>query len=211
MATGDYYQINSRQTFTTTTLENVYFYESLDAGTSSDELAQLFIDDVLPSVRAVQSSEIVHVLVKVENLFNPSDFTQAVINFPGTFGAAVDALPPHDAISFTLRPSTKIVRPGGKRYAGLTEQSQDNGVIADAALVILLEALRFALIEILKDLATGLDDHYRPIIVKRILEGVEPDITYRLPENQGEAQHADVIQSDYSLFVRTQNSRRLGN
>jgi hypothetical protein len=156
-------------------IQNVYFYERVGAvGTASDLLAW-FASEFADVVKDVQSNELVHTLYKVENLGDVADFDE--FSEAGDVGAA--AFPVRnewDAYAFTLRPSTRAVRPGSKRIGGVFESDAKytNGVVTAADLLTALHALRLKMAAI----ADAALDTYTPVIIKRVLDGT----TYRLPE-----------------------------
>ena len=145
------------------------------------ELSASFIADLLPSILAVQCPQIVTTEIYTQTLEPAGSFLIQAVNTPGTYDPS-EMLPVFNALSYSLKPNSRATRPAGKRYAGIPETAQQDGVITLGAYLTRMETLRLALSEPL-----GNDpSFYYPVIVKRIKEEVpdtEPQqYTYRLPE-----------------------------
>lgn len=160
-------------------IQNDYFYEMSDSAGNAEDLLAIWITDFLPSIRGIQSSALVHSLIRVINLGDVADFFEdATAGVVGTRPGPVRN--EWDAFAFTLRPATRAVRPGSKRIGGVPEGDAEytNGVVTDTAMLILLQAARTQF----DDVLVGDDASYTPVIIKRVLDGT----TYRLPETDGE-------------------------
>jgi hypothetical protein len=179
---------------------NVYFYQRLDPAGDAADLLAVFVSDLAADVKAVQSNELVHRLYRVENLGDLADFDEySLAGDVGGQGAGVRN--EWDAWAYTLRPSTRAVRPGSKRIAGVPEGdgAYTNGVVVNAAMLILLQALRVQLSALL----VGTLAQYQPVIVKRVLDGT----TYRLPETTLELVAVPVSQALFNTKISHQVSR----
>lgn len=104
-------------------LENVYHYEKAAEGSpdqaSADELASWFDLTFLPIQAQIQTDQ-----VKFQNiLVQDIDVTVESVRIPATAQGQVllDPMPQWAALSFVLRGTTKVTRPGGKRLAGVPE------------------------------------------------------------------------------------------
>src|SRR5215218_10150250 len=92
-------------------LENVYHYLSIGSSGDAADLLAAWVGTVLPLVQAVQSNQLVHNLIKVENLGDVGDFDEYGVG--GTIGGiAAPIRNEWDTFNFTLRPSSRLVRPG---------------------------------------------------------------------------------------------------
>jgi hypothetical protein len=160
-------------------IENVYFFQRQGVAGNALDMAEAFDTVLRPSILATQSSALVHYLTRVTNLGDVADFTER--SSAGVVGGRAGAVRNEwDCWAYTLRPSSRAVRPGHKRIGGVPEGDAEytNGVVTDTSMLIILNGLRSAL---QSDVA-GADDTYTPIILKRILDG----LVYRLPETDGE-------------------------
>lgn len=180
MALSDVFKVTDKQRLPSgEPLENVYFYEQIGAAGNASDLLAAFVGDVLPLLKGVQSNQLVHNLIKVENIGDVGDFDE--YGAAGQIGAVGLAIRNEwDCYPFTLRPSSRAVRPGSKRIGGVYESdaSYTAGVVVDATLLTALHALRAQMGAILE----GALESYQPIILKRVLDGG----TYRLPITDGE-------------------------
>jgi len=180
MAISDVYQLTDIQTYGVEICENVYFFNKLSPDGTAEDLIQGFLTTYMPAIRQIQAQGIVHVELKCVNLGDLTDFADEPISLAGLAGAG-DTLPSFVSVGYTLKPNTRAVRPGSKRYTGILEAAVVNGVITEPTFVGNVEALRI----VLDDNAVGADSEYEPVIVKRIKEpvaGTTPtQYTYRLP------------------------------
>lgn len=179
---------------------NTYFFERDDPAGNSTDLLATFNTDMLPVIEGIQSSALVHYLTRCENLGDLGDFAEQA--FSGEVGSLVAPVRNEwDAYAYTLRPSTRDVRPGSKRIGGVPEAdaAYTNGVVTDASTLILMQALRTQLGASL----VGTDANYNPVIVKRVLDGG----SYRLPETDGELLAIPVAQVLVNTKISHQVSR----
>lgn len=179
---------------------NVYFYERVGVTGDASDLIATFVSDMLSAVKGVQSSALVHYLARVENLGDVGDFDE--FTAAGDVGDLTAPLRNEwDAYAFTLRPSTRDVRPGSKRIGGVAENDAGytNGVVTDAAILTLLQTVRTQLGAIL----SGTLDTYIPVIIKRVLVAGN----YRLPVNDAELMSIPVSQVLLNPKITHQTSR----
>lgn len=180
MALNDVFQLTDLQRLPSgETILNTYFYERIDPAGSAQDLVGAWIADTRPAILGVQSSALVHYLTRAISLGDVADFYE--LGEAGIVGLRSGPVRNEwDCFAYTLRPSTRAVRPGSKRIGGVPEGDAEytNGVVTDSSMLILLQACRTALAAG----PTGVDSDYQPVIVKRVLDGG----SYRLPETDGE-------------------------
>lgn len=201
---GDVFQLTDVQEWQGQQCLNVYFYRQavILVGNAAQQLAEAYINELMPGVQQIQDSNVVHTSIICKNLFNESEAYTELISEPG--GLAQVSLPSFNAVAFRLSGNNSAVRDGQKRFAGVTETSQDEGVIVDATYLANLDILGAALLTFLSG---GISpDAFIPVIVKRILDGG----SYRLPANSGEAVLSDVIEYLFNVDVSSQTSRKVG-
>lgn len=206
MANGDIYQVIDTAVFQGQKLINVYYYrwDSVVVTADAEDVANGFIDVVLPKVCAVQIAQVLHTDIDVKNLFAPEDAFHVAISEPGT-GAitSTDFLPIFNAVNFTLNSDNGAVRNGSKRYSGLVESWQTSGVITDTSVLGWLGDLAESLAQALQ---VGVVDTFFPVIVKRLLVGG----SYVLPSTAGEAIFGGVIDAVFDALISSQVSRKIG-
>lgn len=167
-------------------IENVYFFSNDGAGGSAESLAQAFQDDILALILDCQAASVSHRIVQVRSLGNPADYFEVALS--GVIGSnAGDALSAFTALNFTLRPASRVVRPGSKRISGLPDVSSlyTDGVVVNATFISTINLLRIALGTQITELANT----YTPVIVKRVfVPADEPEhgAYYRLPVDDEE-------------------------
>ena len=206
MAISDAYQLIDVQTWESQTCLNVYFFKQNNVVSISDtatELVDRFLAELMPSIRAVQSSEVLHTEIRCTNLYNPSDNHTRAISLAGT-AAAGNELPTFSAYGFTLVQDNGSIRNGAKRIPGIGEGSQDDGVITDAPTLVLLNTLADKLSLTLTD---GLVATWLPVIIKRIAIAGGG---YRLPTSAAEAVIGAIIDAIVEVVVTSQVSRKVG-
>ncbi len=116
---------------------NVFYYKEIVEDPSlnhSDHLANSFRDVVDTAIRAMQAAIVSTININVENLTPSTDNT--FLSFPAGSrpGAVADpALPPYCNYAFRLNRNSSAVRNGAKRFWGVPETLQDNGVVTAGA------------------------------------------------------------------------------
>jgi hypothetical protein len=180
------YQLNHKQDVNGEELLNIYFFRNLGTGTDAHDLSDAFISDLQPLILDLQVPNVVTTEIKAFSLGNFADFWVEPENEAGT-ADPTDPLPIFNAINYTLRPTTREIRPGSKRIAGIPESVTTFNNITFAAYLTSMEALRVAF-----GTPIGTDpDFFELVVVKRIKYEV-PDsdpvrFAYRLPETDEEA------------------------
>lgn len=201
---GQIFQLNDIQRMNSVDMLNVYFYKN-DAGDGdAGDLAASWRADVLPAVAAIQSADMSHLGLSVISLFDDADFFTDGTVVPGDVGT--ESFPNTDAVNFTLRATSRAVRPGSKRIAGIPEDAGNHNLINDAGYITDLNDTVLALGAVLTaDVGTG---EYEPCIVKRIpytTPGGNP--AYRLPAVGSEAVVFGLGGVVVSLYMSHQVSR----
>jgi hypothetical protein len=126
---------------------NVWTYESngsVDVTTPMNDIAAALWDKIGSALKAVASNVVVYKSVYVKNLMTLTE---------GYYGLAPtedgdrdgDCLPPFNAYSFQFQRQSAITRHGHKRFVGVPESVQHNGVITDGTTLTNLGTLAAAL------------------------------------------------------------------
>lgn len=211
-AAGDILQLTNFSTYKEQMCLNVFHYrlEDVPAAGFLEGLATEFNADVLPTIKAIQSSQVHHIFQQVINLFNPLELFEWPLNEFGTWAGSTSdtGLPPFMANAFKLVRSNLTVRNGRKHFAGVDEAMSTGGA-ASAGLVALVDDVEAALAQ---ELVAGAVDHFKPVIVKRVpYVTAEGNDSFRLPESQIEmgANWSYVAYADYR-GISTMNSRKVG-
>lgn len=141
-AVGDIYRIIDHQTYASDPQDmlNVWHYEivSITGSCTAALVGAEFIADKLPSIINIQSSFVVHQYMEVINLNDPLDF--ATVNPTALQGTGVrtgEALPQFVAASFIMRRASRASRNGWKRFVGVAEGDQANGIPTGSYLTVL--------------------------------------------------------------------------
>jgi hypothetical protein len=189
---------------------NNFFFTSVDAGANAQGLWEAITatDNLLDVINGIQNANIHNRNLRVINLGSLIDFYDVGLEGVGAVTAG-EMLPPHDAVNFTLKLNTRAVKPGSKRFIGLTESMVANGVINDSGLITAIGALE---IELSETQSNGSFD-YNPVVVKRVglpTPGTPPYTSYRLPEDDSELVFGSVIAALVNLKVSHQVSRGNG-
>jgi hypothetical protein len=181
MALADIFVLDHVQSFDGEPLHNLYTYDSGGTGTAVD-LINAFRDDMLPLILQLQCAQIRTDTIKAYSLGNLGDLDEQTVDETGA-NVGLQMLPVFNAVNFSLKPTSRAVRSGSKRIAGIPETVQVDGTITDATYLTAMEALRIAMSNPISD-----DDlvFFDPVIVKRVKYAV-PDsdpvrYAYRYPE-----------------------------
>lgn len=110
---------------------NRFFYSCVDVATDIDPIVDAFHDHVVPSWLTVISTGAALLKIVAQVVRGGSLFTQRVATELGT--APGDCMPPFVAWDYTLLRGGALERNGYKRFAGVPEVSQNNGVRTTAA------------------------------------------------------------------------------
>jgi hypothetical protein len=184
MALADIYVLDLHQTFVSEDLHNIFTFERADTGDATDLIAA-FREDILALLKPMFSNQINYASILAYSLGNLADIWEVVVNETGTITG--DMLPVFNALNFTYKTTSRAVRPGSKRFAGINETMQVNGRITDSSMLTAMENLRLALSEPISEDETNF---WNPVVVKRVKYDV-PDSdpvreAYRFPQTDEE-------------------------
>lgn len=198
---GAIYQLIDKQRIDGEEILNVYFYAN--SGTSSPgEVSDLFIAEMIPEIIDIQGVDLMHEILVTRNILDLEADTVTVVDAAGS--VAEEAFPSVVAAAYTLRPSSRTIRPGSKRYCGIPESFSNHNVWNAVGALIDFEGLRVKL----SDALVGIASSYTPCVVKRIpytTPGGNP--AYRLPATEAEANISEVITALFDINVSHQVSR----
>lgn len=145
---------------------NVFHYHNNDATALSNATINLlladFIANVLPSILAFQSDQIVYLEVRGEQVGGVTFGSQPLGSTDGDISGS--ALPPYVAYEFIYRRATALTRNGFKRFAGVIEEAIDQGGNVTGTVAGALTAAETALGQ---ELTADSVAFYRPIILGR--------------------------------------------
>jgi hypothetical protein len=216
MALNDLYELTLETRLYSQVCYNVFFYHQALAfvttyPTISQVLNENWIAQRLPAVQAVLAGDVNLTGVRVRNLYDNADAYEASISgVGGATQVGSDTLPSFAAYGFSLGPQEPSVRPGSKRFVGVAEAAQSDGIITNGDFVTILQALEDDLIEPVTVGTVIQDDVFLPVVVKRIREGTPGSYTYRLPNNSLEGVFSQIVVAAFNALVTSQVSRKVG-
>lgn len=113
-------------------IQNVYFYRVVTlTGLADDYLslvADWMVNEVFPPIRNIQAAQLTYENINITNVTNGIDFYDRVFS-PALAGLSPgDAMPPNVTYTFRLLRETLATRHGYKRFAGVDETLQSNGL-----------------------------------------------------------------------------------
>lgn len=175
MALNDIYQFRFRCVYDDVIdCYNVFYYQSLglvDVTTPMNDIAHALILKLYTPLAAVITAQ---VLISDSYVKNLNTLEEGAFSTDGTTVGtkAGDALPPFNAYSFIYRRANATTRHGHKRFAGVPELQQAQGVITDPGTLGQLNDLAAALQAPLDD-GEGLNASAElwPIIYSQYLNG----------------------------------------
>lgn len=206
MAWQDVYELIDRQTLAGQQVLNVYYYfnnDTLAGAADAQDLIDSYVGQILPSLRPIQTNDLLHVEIEARNLFNPTDRAVNAISLAGT-SSETDYQNAFSAVGVSLVQDNGAIRNGSKRFAGIPDARVTDGIITEGIYIGLLTTLMEALSGTLE---FGVISTWLPIVVKRILEA--PGV-YRLPENAGETVYGSITDAEWNPVVTSQTSRKIG-
>lgn len=213
---GDLYEITLTGRLYNQTINNVFhFYQDLEFITTNPTKAQALVDrwnsTHLPTIAEISSGDLLYTNIAGRNLYNAADAYDLAISLTGQGASAPnDTLSSFVATGFTLMPETPLVKPGSKRFAGLWESAQVDGVITDAGTITICNNVA-AKLEAPVTIGTVIfDPVFLPVIVKRVRSGTPGNYEYRLPANAGEGQWSNIVVALFNAIVTSQVSRKIG-
>lgn len=207
MALNDIYRVTLVQVWDTDApvAFNVFYYKEVVEDVTLNHSAQLaaeFEANVDPLIRAIQADIVSTININVENIIPSADNTYLAYT-PGTRAGAetAGALPPYVNWAFIYNRNNSAVRNGAKRFWGVTEAAQEDG-IAVAGMTTAINALAARLALTLG--TTGSTSLYQP----RIFRAGRPSKT--IPEKiiPAMAQNDFDVASVSYRQISSQNSRK---
>lgn len=200
MASGSRYKLTLTQTLFEQTLQNVFFYEQFGGTlTRAQSLFDAFDLEVLTDLKTIQSDELTYDSIAIENVDDPSDFYIAAPVINGGGNQTGEVLPPYACYAFRYNRTTMAVRNGQKRFGGVPEAANANGVL-DATYNTAVANVETALGDDITDGTTN--PQYRPKIAHRVFDTDTPpnliDYTFY------------GIASVQYVRLSTQNTRKFG-
>jgi hypothetical protein len=205
MAFHDCFELIDEQTYQGQKCLNVYFYQNNNVGAgglTASDLVDDWIAGVLPKVKAMQETTLVHTRIRCRNLFDISDHHIRDISVAGTY-SITDPYPIYVSIGFKETSDNGAVKNGSKRIAGIDETVAANGVVTLAGMLTNMTNFATQLAATIQHTAVNT---WLPIIIKRLLVGGE----YELPDNLGDAVIGAVVSAVGQTLLTTQNSRKIG-
>lgn len=209
-AGGDLIELVHEQTYLGQLVNNVYFFEAIIADASLEDLATWFETNLVPDIKGVQNDAVIHVALRLRNIFNLAEVFEEPLTGTGVNVSGALELPSFVAASFRLDHDNAVVRPGYKRYCGLTETTITDALLASGPLLGLA-----AIAENLVNPPAIPNPDWAHVIVKRLCQQANPDpngvpscLKYRLPENQGEYDAGYPVSWEIQPQPTTQNSRK---
>jgi hypothetical protein len=198
MPSGNHYELIDKQISQSQILLNVYCYEQISGSGGAEELANTWETEVLPAVLDIQSANVGHTNIIVNNLDDLSDFFDKGLT--GQNGSVSgDMLPVYDAFVLKMVRGTRASRNGWKRIPGVAESAQHDGIVGSTTFTALgtLAGLLF------DELDAGDGNTWKLRIWRRHREASEG--------------HPEVAQAFFPIAdveplpnVSTQNTRKIG-
>lgn len=129
MAAGDIYQCKLHQTWGVGGQEllNVFYYKHNTGSGNAIVIGNLCDFYLLNKFKVMQATTIQYTGFEIINLNNPEDYHTQPPSVAGGTDNSGEALPPFVAWAFRFNRTTRAVRNGQKRLAGVSEGSQSNG------------------------------------------------------------------------------------
>lgn len=170
MPAGDVYQLTDIQLFNDSVeCRNVYYFRQEGGTAGSPVLSGAFVGTMLPGIVICQTVQVTHERIEVINLDNPADYYTQTLTAAnvGTFGGS--SLPPFVTYAVRLSRASRACRHGWKRYVGVSENGQAQGIVNDATLEGYLATMALYQTALLGDAV----DQWR----QRIFRAAKPDAT----------------------------------
>lgn len=127
MASGDFYEVIDKQSQGGQTILNVFVFQVTGADATAENVALTWQADQAIQISSLQSSSLVHDNVTVNNLNDLSDFWVETLGIVGEQPG--DVLPPYDCVALFYVRTTRASRNGWKRFAGVPEAHQNDGIL----------------------------------------------------------------------------------
>lgn len=166
MAADEVFQVKLHQTWGAAgkPLLNVFYYRQLDGSLGAAELLNLCDFYLTPKLAQVQNPIIKYTTWEVFNLDDLGDYAIDTVNTPAGTAGVSQALPSFVCYSFRFARTTRAVRNGQKRIAGVGEEYQSGGVVNDNGMLTALGELAAIMNTTLVDAGNG--SHWSPRIFR---------------------------------------------
>lgn len=215
MAVGDVYELICEQLYGTSTVLNVFFYEQIsivlpaEGFTIGGLLAEQWDEQVGSVIRTIQNQDVTHVEVRARNLFDATDAGVYPVSETGLVGTS-NGMGPFVAMAFSLKGANPAVKNGAKRFVGVDESGQTDGIMVQPEMIAGAEDVAEALAANVTAGDVIPTDTWAPTIVQRVRSGSPGAYEYRLPENVGETVLSRIASALFNIVLSSQVSRKYG-
>jgi hypothetical protein len=218
MALGEVYELTLKTTQAGQQMANVFYFQELStfAGglpNPAEACASAFFAQYLPKIRAITNPQLNYLMISCRSLWTDS-FKHDILltgNGTGTGNFGGEALSTFLAIGFKMRGNNPAVKVGFKRFAGIGEGVNANGVVnLIGGEITAMTALKTQMSTNLMDTLTTLIPWFAPAIIKRVRTGVPGNYVYRLPAEPGETIVSVIVEAAWQLLLTSQTSRKVG-
>ncbi len=211
MALVEFYEIRDHQQHSGQDILNVYHVKNLGSGGPAANVAQAFIDWVLPVLRPLQDSAVTRSFIEVENLGSPFDFATVDSSSQGGSRAGI-GLPTLNAPTIQFNRTRNDMKNGMKRLNAGAE-SDVNTNFWEAPFLAELQAYGDKVVDPWELSGTPGIDRVEFVILKRFCTVLpSPPCTgqYRLPNTDSEVDnnHYAPQSATARSTVRSQISRK---
>lgn len=208
-AIGDVVELVHEQTYLGQNVNNVYYFRAVSAAALST-LTAWFETNVVPQIKANQNDLVNHINLRVRNLFSDVETYEEPLTGAGSVVSGVNEMPAFMAFAIRLDHDNGSLRPGFKRYVGVTEASLDDGLV-NAGRILAMVTLGGYLV----NPPTVLNPNWLHVVVGRVCETPNPVpgalpscLKYRLPESLAELNDGIIVTHEPYSQPSTQNSRK---
>lgn len=208
-AINDIVELVHEQQYLGQNVNNVYYFRAVNAVALST-LTTWFETNVVPLVKAQQVDLVTHINLRCRNLYSPIETYEEPLTGVGGVTSGVNEMPAFLAYAIRLDHDNGTLRPGFKRFTGVSEAGLDDGLV-NATRVSGLVTLGNMLV----NPPTVLNPNWLHVIVGRVCEepnptpGAQPScLKYRLPESLTESNVGIVVTAEVYAQPTSQNSRK---
>jgi len=218
LSVGDIYETTLKGTLFGQQINNVFFYyQDLEFVTTNPTKAQALVEgfeaQVVDVIMEMITSDYSLASVTARNLFDTSDAYELLLSGGGVLsgGASLDTMTAFTAYGFKLQTEDHSVKPGAKRFAGVAESEQTDGIVTGTTMLSTLAPDTADALAAPIQIGTLITDPvFVPIVVKRVRSGSPGSYSYRLPETSGEAVFSRVVAALFEVLVTSQVTRKIG-
>lgn len=165
MAVGDIYRVLDFQTYGGQQVLNVYYYRmTVDGlGPYAESVYLAYVQDVLPSIIAIQNQNAVHTRLEVLNITDGLENFQNDLTSGNVGTRTGETTPSYMAYGFKLLRGSLLTRNGAKRIVGPSESD----IQGNTPLTAMLTVLNTCANAFAATISIALGPEFRPVIVKR--------------------------------------------